>query len=135
MATVTVLLSDANPFNGCLFVVPGSHVVGRSDPYWDDSTAYKLWAVKPKDMQAFLRDHPEPVPIEGKAGSVAIFHCNILHASGHNLSREDRWQAYFCFNRCANRPKDVEDPRPDYVRSRNWAAMAVEAEDGVLETT
>lgn len=132
MATMTVMLTDATEFNGALYVVPGSHVRGRSDPYWDDKTAYKLWAVKPADMRAYLKQFPDPVPITGKAGTAAIFHCNLLHASGHNLSADDRWQAYFCFNRCSNRPADVANPRPDYVRSRNWTPMTIEAEDGIL---
>ena len=43
--------------------------------------------------------------------------------SGHNLSARDRSQAYFCYNRVANRPRDVDQPRPDYVRSTNWTPM------------
>jgi ectoine hydroxylase len=125
MATFMIMLDDSTELSGCLYFVPGSHRIGRSDPYWDDSTAYKLWAVKPKDMRSYLKQFPEPVAIKGKAGSAAIFHCNLLHASGHNLSADDRWQTYFCFNQCANRPADVENPRPDYVRSRNWTPMAL----------
>jgi len=60
-----------------------------------------------------------------KPGDAALFHCNLLHASGHNLSARDRWQAYFCYNRVANRPADVDQPRPDYVRSTNWTSMAL----------
>lgn len=132
MATLTILMTEATEFNGCLYVLPGSHAEGRSDPYWDDKTAYKLWAAKPSDMKAYLKRFPAPVPIIGGPGTAAIFHCNLLHASGHNLSSEDRWQAYFCFNQCRNRPADVESPRPDYVRSRNWTSMTVEAEDGII---
>lgn len=125
MATFMIMLDDATELSGCLYFLPGSHRFGRSDPYWDDSTAYKLWAVRPKDMRAYLKQFPEPVAIKGRAGSAAIFHCNLLHASGHNLSADDRWQTYFCFNQCANRPADTENPRPDYVRSRNWTPMAL----------
>jgi ectoine hydroxylase len=64
----------------------------------------------------------------------AIFHCNLMHASGHNLSAQDRWQAYFCYNTIANRPRDVEAPRPDYVRSRNWAPLTAVADDAVRAT-
>ena len=63
------------------------------------------------------------VAITGKPGLVAFFHCNLLHASGHNLSPDDRAQAYFCYNRVANRPASVENPRPDFVRSTNWVPM------------
>ena len=65
----------------------------------------------------------DPVAITGKPGTVAIFDCNTLHASGHNLSAKDRWQIYLCYNRCTNHPIDIDDPRPDYVRSTNWEPM------------
>lgn len=132
MTTMTIVLTEASEFNGCLYVLPGSHKDGRSDPYFDDSTAYKLWAAKPTDMQAYMKRFPAPVPITGKAGTAAIFHCNLLHASGHNLSPEDRWQIFFCFNQCKNRPADIEAPRPDYVRSKNWTPMTIDDEDGII---
>lgn len=132
MATVAVLLNDATEFSGCLHLLPGSHLEGRRNPYWDDKSAYKLWAVGPTEMCDMIARYPDPVRVDGKAGTAAIFHCNLLHASGHNLSAEDRWQAYFCFNTVKNRPADVENPRPDYVRSRNWEPMVLEADNRIL---
>jgi ectoine hydroxylase len=123
MATFMVMLDDATEFNGCLYFLPGSHEDGRVKPYYDDTTAYKFWAVGSSDMRDLMASSPDPVAITGQAGSAAIFHCNLLHSSGHNLSAQDRWQVYLCFNRVANRPADVENPRPDYVRSQNWAPM------------
>ena len=64
-------------------------------------------------------------------GSLVVFDCNLLHASGHNLSAQDRWQAYFCYNTVANRPVDVENPRPDWVRSRNWTPLDLVADDAI----
>lgn len=135
MATVAVLLDDATDLGGCLHLLPGSHREGRQNPYWDEATAYKLWAVGPTKMKDMIKRYPDPVRVDGKAGTVAIFHCNLLHASGHNLSAEDRWQAYFCFNTVRNRPADVEAPRPDYVRSRNWTPMEIGADDAILNPT
>jgi ectoine hydroxylase len=132
MATMTVVLTEASELNGCMYVLPGSHKEGRSDPRWDDSTAYNLWVAKTPDMKEYMQRFPKPVSITGAAGTAAIFHCNLLHASGHNLSPEDRWQIFFCFNQCKNRPVDVENPRPDYVRSRNWTPLTVGPEDGVI---
>ena len=132
MTTMTVMLTEATPMNGCMYVLPGSHEVGRTNPRWDDSTAYNLWAATPGDMKEFMSQHAEPVAITGGPGTAAIFHCNLLHASGHNLSAEDRWQIFFCFNQCKNHPTDVENPRPEYVRSQNWEPLKVAAEDGIL---
>ena len=123
MATAMVMLDDATEMSGCLYLLPGSHRWGRTEAYLDTSTAYRLWSVTPEDMKRRMAQSPAPKAITGRAGGCAIFHCNLMHASGHNLSHHDRWQAYFCFNTCANRPHDVKEPRPDYVRSRNWAPM------------
>ncbi len=132
MATFLVMLDDAAEFSGCLHFLPGSHKEPRLDPYFDTSTAYKFWAVAPDDMRRLMAKYPDPVAITGTAGSAAIFDCKLLHASGHNLSPVDRWHAYLCYNTVQNRPQDVENPRPDYVRSRNWTTMQRVADDAIL---
>ncbi|MBT6273356.1 MAG: phytanoyl-CoA dioxygenase [Chromatiales bacterium] len=123
LMTVMVMLDDATEMNGCLYMLPGSHRDGRTNPYWDDSTAYKLWAVQPEDVRDYMLRCRAPQPITGPAGSVAMFSCNLLHASGHNLSANHRMQAYFCFNRVSNRPADIVNPRASYVRSTDWRPM------------
>ncbi|MSO77767.1 MAG: phytanoyl-CoA dioxygenase [Alphaproteobacteria bacterium] len=133
MTTVMVMLDDASELNGCLYMLPGSHNWGRVEAVFDSSTAYRLWALPPEEMRRRMRQSPAPVAVLGRAGTAVIFHCNTMHASSHNLSPEDRWQAYFCYNTCVNRPVDVENPRPDYVRSRNWAPMTLVADDAVLQ--
>jgi ectoine hydroxylase len=69
------------------------------------------------------------VPVIGPPGTAVFFHCNILHGSGHNLSRHDRWAVYCVYNLVANRPADVPNPRPDYVRSTNWAPLPLGTDD------
>jgi len=131
MATLMIALDEATEFNGCLYLLPGSHRRGRAEPYFDTSTAYKLWAVPPDRIKEMMASCPKPVAVTGKPGMAAIFHCNLMHASGHNLSADDRWQAYFCYNAVSNRPGDVENPRPDYVRSRNWTPLSRVTEDAI----
>lgn len=125
LTTIMVMLDDATELGGCLYFLPGSHKRGRITPRWDDTTAYKFWALPPDEVRAALADCGDPVPITGKSGDAVIFDCNLLHASSHNLSAHDRWQVYFCYNRVANRPHEVDDPRPDYVRSQNWQPIAL----------
>jgi ectoine hydroxylase len=132
MATFMVMLDDATEMSGCLYLLPGSHRWGRTEAYLDTSTAYRLWSVTPDEMKRRMAESPAPVAISGRAGTCAIFHCNLMHASGHNLSHHDRWQAYFCFNTCANRPREVANPRPDHVRSRNWAPLQAMPDAAVL---
>jgi ectoine hydroxylase len=132
MATFMVMLDDANELSGCLYFLPGSHLWGRTEAHLDTSTAYRLWSVTPEEMKRRMAQSPAPVAVTGRAGTCAIFHCNLMHASGHNLSHHERRQAYFCFNTCANRPLDVANPRPDYVRSRNWQPMALVLDAAML---
>ncbi len=132
MLTMMVGLDASKEMNGCLYFIPGTHVIGRVDPYFDTSTAYKVWSLTPTDMKRIIAEYGEPVAITGKPGSLTVFDCNLVHASGHNLSAQDRWQAYFCYNTVANRPRDVEKPRPDYVRSRNWTPLEIGTDDGIL---
>ena len=131
LLTMMIGLDPATEMNGCLYFLPGSHRHGRLDPYFDTSTAYKVWSVTPADMKRMIAEHGEPIAIKGSAGSLTIFDCNLMHASGHNLSANDRWQAYLCYNKCSNRPVDVEKPRPDYVRSLNWKPLETAADDAI----
>jgi len=126
MTTALVMLDEPTEIGGCLYFIPGSHKVGDLEPEMDDkTTAYRLWVVPKPVLLDIMQRSPEPVPITGKPGTVVFFHCNILHASGHNLSRHDRWATYFVYNRVANRPVDVTHPRPDYVRSTNWTPLTI----------
>ena len=133
MGTFAVMMTDSVEMNGALYVIPGSHQRGRIDPYYDESTSYKFWAVSKQQMIDVLRSSPAPVPIVGPAGTAVLFHCNLLHASGHNLSAEDRWHIYISFNACANAPRFGPDTRPDWVVSRNTKPLPIEADEGVLK--
>ena len=124
LSTALLMLDEPTEFNGCLYFIPGSHRIGLIEPELDDkTTSYKLWVVPKQRLIEIMAKSPEPVAITGRPGTVVFFHPNILHASGHNLSRRDRWQVYFVYNRVANRPVDVANPRPDYVRSTNWTPL------------
>ena len=82
-------------------------------------------------MRENVRRYGPPVAITGQPGDAVIFDCNLLHASGHNLSAENRWQAYLCYNTCANWPDDVEEPRPAWVRGTDWRPLQL-IDDGAL---
>lgn len=129
LTTALIMLDEPTQANGCLYFIPGSHKEGNLDPVFDDGTAYKFWVVPKPELLEIMARSPEPVPIIGRPGTVVFFDCNILHASGHNLSRHDRWQVYVVFNPVTNQPLAVPKPRPDYVRSTNFAPLAVGTDD------
>jgi ectoine hydroxylase len=126
MGTFAVMMTDSTEMNGALYVIPGSHKRGRIEPYYDENTSYKFWAVPKSEVIKVLKASEQPRAITGPAGTCAVFHCNLLHASGHNLSAEDRWHIYISFNTCANAPKITETSRPDWVVSRNTQPLRIE---------
>lgn len=132
LTTFMVMLDEATELGGCLYFLPGSHVEGRHDATFDTSTAYHLWAVPAEVMRNRIGRYGPPVALTGQPGDAVVFDCNLLHASGHNLSATNRWQAYLCYNTCANRPADVENPRPAYVRGTDWRPLQPIDDDALL---
>src|SRR3989440_7899545 len=131
MATFAVMLTDSLEMNGALYVLPGSHRRGRIEPYYDESTSYKFWAVPKQEIIFVLQQSEKTVPIVGPPRTAVLFHCNLLHASGHNLSAQDRWPLYISFNACANAPQFGPNSRPDWVVSRNTKPLPLEDDTGV----
>jgi ectoine hydroxylase len=135
LLTALVLLGDTAEIQGSLYIIPGSHKLGLQDHYFDDSkAAYQLpqRAVQTDRLKEVMRQTAAPVPIVGKAGTLVLFHCLAIHGSGVNMSPEARWQAYITYNRCANKPNDVENPRGEFTRSLNWAPVPTESDAGIL---
>ena len=58
MGTFAVMLTDSSEMNGALYVVPGSQRRGRIEPYYDESTSYKFWAVPKREMIDVLKSSP-----------------------------------------------------------------------------
>ena len=111
------------------------HSVARRFFHRNDhrGSAANTMRVVPKPMlREIMARHRAPVAITGRPGTVVLFDCNLVHASGHNLSAHDRLQVYVVYNPVTNRPEDVPEPRPDYVRSRNWAPLALEATNATV---
>ena len=137
MATFLVMLDEATEMGGSLYFVPGSHKRGTLPALKDTTTtSYPQWAIEKETMRAFLRESPAPIAITGKPGTAVLFHCNMVHGSGHNLSANDRWHVYIAYNTSANRPHPIpENPRPEYVVSQNYAALEIAATDALRETS
>lgn len=136
MATFLVMLDEATEMGGSLYFIPGSHKRGVLPAYRDETTtSYPQWAIEKEAMRAFLRESPPPIAITGAPGTAVLFHCNVVHGSGHNLSANDRWHVYVAYNPSANRPSPIPaTPRPDYVVSRNYAPLQLATTDALRET-
>lgn len=77
--SVAVGIDDSTPENGCLRVVPGSH--------------HRDWPIQegwPPILVEGAVDDAEVVDVVAPAGSVAIFHSALVHASQENRSGRPR---------------------------------------------
>jgi ectoine hydroxylase-related dioxygenase (phytanoyl-CoA dioxygenase family) len=97
MMSVMVAITQANPENGCLQVIKGSHKMGRVEHGFSGeqvgaSQRYVDLALKTMDL----------VYVELEAGDVLFFHSNLLHRSEANLSDKARWSLISCYNRASN---------------------------------
>ncbi|MBC5810442.1 MAG: phytanoyl-CoA dioxygenase family protein [Candidatus Eremiobacteraeota bacterium] len=135
MATFLVMLDDASEMSGCLYFIPGSHKGPVLPAYKDETTtSYPQWAIEKKTMIEVLANSPKPVAIEGGPGTAVLFHCKMIHGSGHNLAGHDRWHCYMAYNPSKNRPNPIpKNARPDYVVSQNYAPLQLTESDSLRE--
>ncbi|GAX37832.1 phytanoyl-CoA dioxygenase family protein [Nodularia sp. NIES-3585] len=131
-----VLLDDMNEFNGPLFIIPGSHKEGMidvvaqekrnqsqaktKDPEWLSSFTAKLKYSLNRDMVADLVLKYGMTSIKASAGSVLLFHSNIVHASPSNISPFDRVVVIVTYNSIENICLPVPNPRPEFLVSRDY---------------
>jgi ectoine hydroxylase len=127
LVSVMVLLDRATVNNGSLMIVPGSHKWGRVDHYSDTvTTSYKQWCIKQEVLQESLREE-QIQHVTGDPGDVLFFDSNLVHGSGHNMSPLPRNTYIIVYNAADNRPQPVENPRPDWVVSRNFETVPLDA--------
>ncbi|MFT5129032.1 MAG: ectoine hydroxylase [Rhodothermales bacterium] len=91
------MLEGATEMGGCPYFLPESHKLGRieSESEWDDKTSsYGSYIVPKETILKAMAECPEPVAVTGPPGSAALFHCNLMHGSSHNLSKHARWHSY-----------------------------------------
>jgi phytanoyl-CoA hydroxylase len=84
LLSMQIYLDDASIENGCLWVIPRSHIHGILPGVQGKGALDRLYT----DMESF---HGEmPVPITLPAGSVLFFHAHLIHGSRSNISETSR---------------------------------------------
>ncbi|MBW2279759.1 MAG: phytanoyl-CoA dioxygenase family protein [Deltaproteobacteria bacterium] len=84
LISVQVYLDDATRENGCLWMIPGSHLHGALPVFEDRGTIGRLYT----DVDRF--DGESPVAIEAPAGTAVFFHGDVVHGSQTNRTAESR---------------------------------------------
>lgn len=98
LITAWLALGREDRGNGCLRVIPGSHLMTLPKHRYDRS-----WFLRP--------DLPENKPLLGSAervelaeGDLLLFHSRLLHAAGRNLGRKTKFSLVFTYHEAENQP-------------------------------
>jgi len=124
----SIALSDNYAYNGPLMVIPGSHqtfisCVGKTpDDHFKDSLRKQEYGVPDHDnLRAMAEEKGIHMPV-GKAGSVLLFDCNLMHGSSSNISPFPRSNVFMVYNSVDNRlvqPYSGQKPRPEFIATRS----------------
>lgn len=108
LASCMIALDAADPENGCLQVLAGSHLMGRiRHGKVGDQTGADPERVE-RAMDLFPLAYAVMAP-----GDALFFHCNLLHRSDQNRSERSRWSYICCYNAARNNPYKVHH-HPQY---------------------
>ncbi len=114
MGSCMIAVDRATRENGCLQVVPRSHLLGRID----HGKVGDQTGADPERVQAALQ-RLELVYCELEPGSAIFFHSNVLHRSDQNTSEQPRWAFIACYNTRHNDPYK-ESRHPRYAPLEVW---------------
>jgi ectoine hydroxylase len=107
MASVYIALDPATKENGCLQLIPGSHLLGRIE----HGRFGEQTGADPERTDA-IEARVEKIYAEMQAGDGLYFHSLTLHKSDANLSENPRWGLLCCYNTRHNDPyKESHHPR------------------------
>jgi ectoine hydroxylase len=137
LINVAVFLEDVTEFNGPLTFIGGSHhegllaghdvngmPIGYEDaPAWMSTlTATEQFQIENEVIRR-LAGRNGMISPKGPAGSVLLFHPNVLHASVPNISPFDRSLLIMVYNGVHNPPTNSENPRPNFLAERVVEAL------------
>jgi ectoine hydroxylase len=129
---IALFIAEANEFNGPLMFIPRSHKQGRLGASHDvTTTSYPLWTMDQETITRLVAEGGIVAP-KGPPGSVLMFHGNLVHASGSNLTPWSRWILYLSLNRCDNAIRRFK--RPTWIANRDFTPIDMLPDD-CLRTT
>ncbi len=107
LTSVSIAVDAATRENGCLQVIPGSHLCGRVEHILTGDQA----GADRERVDEILKRLPL-VHCEMQPGDAIFFHSNLLHRSDQNRSDDPRWSMICCYNAARNDPyKESHHPR------------------------
>ncbi len=125
--SMSITLTENNPYNGALMLMPGSHksyavCSGETpDEHYKASLKKQDYGVPEDELLTELQARHGLVGAIAKPGSVIIFDCNVMHGSNSNITPDPRSNVFFVYNAISNRvvePFCHKPARPEFLGSR-----------------
>lgn len=118
---IAVFLEDVTPANGPLMFIPGSHKEGTQEAGHDlATTSYPLWTLDRATVTRLANQGGIEAPI-GPAGSVVMFHGNLVHASPPNISPFNRTIVYLSLCAVSNHIRQFK--RAEWIAHRDFSPI------------
>lgn len=128
---IAVFLDDVTAANGPLLFIPKSHRSGIFQAGHDlETTSYPLWTLDRATVTR-LADEGGIVAPTGPAGSVVMFHGNLVHASPPNISPFNRTIVYLSLCAVSNHIRRFK--RAEWIAHRDFAPIEPLADDCLAE--
>jgi len=128
---IALFLDEVTAVNGPLMFIPRSHKQGVFEAGHDlETTSYPLWTLD-RETVTRLAEEGGIVAPTGPAGSVLMFHCNLVHASPPNISPWRRTIVYLSLCHVDNHIRQFK--RPEWVAHRDFAPIVPLADDCLSE--
>ncbi len=118
---VALFLEEVTACNGPLMFIPRSHREGKLEAGHDlETTSYPLWTLDNATV-ARLAEAGGMVAPTGAAGTVLLFHCNLVHASPSNISPWNRTIVYVSACHVENHIRRFQ--RPEWIAHRDFTPI------------
>lgn len=98
LVSVWLALGEERPDNGCLIVLPGTHLMAFAAERLDAAQFLRT------DVAANAELLRTQVQVELKPGDVLFFHCRLFHAAGSNRSAQTKFSVVFTYHAVDNQP-------------------------------
>jgi len=130
---IALFLDDVTAANGPLLFIPQSHAAGVYQAGHDlETTSYPLWTLDRATVTRLAEEGGCVAPT-GKAGSMLMFHGNLVHASPPNISPFPRTIVYLSLCEVSNHI--TKFTRKEWIAHRNFDPIESLPDDCLMELT
>ncbi|OAB55061.1 proline hydroxylase [Phormidium willei BDU 130791] len=128
---IALFLDEVSAVNGPLMFIPQSHREGTQAAGHDlETTSYPLWTLDRATVTR-LAEQGGIVAPTGPAGSILLFHGNLVHASPSNISPWDRTIVYLSLCHVDNHIRKFT--RKEWIAHRDFTPIQPLADDCLAE--